>query len=146
MIIPRIIVVDDYEGVKDFNGEKLNKEQIVYLSEKLNDYLESEKGHLEKEGYVYFVKDVNGLIKIGCTGDFQNRSYGLKSYFGDLKLIRLLSCNDMISLERSFHIIFKENRVTGEWFNLKEEDVLNYELGFIESIFEAVDVNEWKPC
>jgi len=141
MIIPRIIVIDDYEGVKDLNGEKLNKEQIIYLSEKLSDYLESEKGHLEKEGYVYFVKDVNGLIKIGCTGDFKNRSYGLKSYFGDLKLIRLLKCNDMINLERNFHVIFREKRVTGEWFDLKEKEVLDYELGFVENVFEAVDIN-----
>lgn len=141
MIIPRIIVIDDYEGVKDLNGEKLDKEKIIYLSEKLNDYLESEKGHLEKEGYVYFVKDVNGLIKIGCTGDFDNRSYGLKSYFGDLKLIRLLKCNNMINLERYFHVIFRDKRVTGEWFDLKEKEVLDYELGFVENTFEAVDIN-----
>ena len=132
MIIPKEILIDDYLGATDFYGNQLEKEQLIYIKEKIEEVLTSEEGHLKKEGYVYFLKDVNNLIKIGCTNNVKNRIYSLKRNHGELKILKLIKCNKMIDLERYYHIIFKDNRVTGEWFDLKEDIVLDLKLGECE--------------
>lgn len=132
MIVPKEVFIDDYMGVTDLHGYQLEEEQLIYIKNKIENVLKQEKGHLQKEGYVYFLRDVNGLTKIGCTSNINNRKNSLKKEFGNLELLKLLKSENMVNLERYYHIIFRKNHIKGEWFNLDKKEIENLKLGIFE--------------
>lgn len=82
---------------------------------------------------VYFLKNNdNGLIKIGCSKDINERIKCIKSMFNhvgvcsDLSLIGVIECIDYKKLEHHLHTVFKDNRVQCEWFDISEELLLKY--------------------
>lgn len=132
MIVPKEVLIDDYMGVTDFHGYQLEEEQLIYIRNKIDNVLNQKNGHLEKEGYVYFLRDINGLTKIGCTSNLNNRKNSLKKEFGNLKLLKLIKSDNMINLERYYHIVFKNRHVKGEWFNLEEKSINDLKVGICE--------------
>lgn len=76
-------------------------------------------------GIVYFIKEENGYIKIGHTnGDVYNRLKQLQTANPrKLSVVRILEIENSQALERSFHEIFKDERICGEWFDISESDV-----------------------
>lgn len=132
MKVPREVVIDDYMGVTDFYGHQLEEEQMIYIRNKIDNVLKQKNGHLEKFGYVYFLRDINGLTKIGCTSNLTNRKNSLKKEFGNLVLMKLIKSKNMVNLERYYHIIFKKYHVKGEWFNLEEKEINALKVGTCE--------------
>lgn len=77
-----------------------------------------------KAGHVYLVKSENGLCKIGCSGDYQNRMRSFLSLFPfKVELLHVIATDDMYSLERRLHVLFEERRKQGEWFELDSADI-----------------------
>ncbi|AUO14754.1 GIY-YIG nuclease family protein [Priestia megaterium] len=84
--------------------------------------------HAQGDGLIYFIRalsgDLEGLTKIGFTRDMQGR---MAKIYQDLKIemkvIHYIATSDVVTLEQTLHNIFKAKRVTGEWFNLSEEDI-----------------------
>lgn len=74
-------------------------------------------------GYVYFIRDTLGHIKIGITKNVGERLNALQTanameleyYYG----MRVKSMNDASVIERELHEKFQEDRVRGEWFDEK---------------------------
>lgn len=137
---PYLFMVDDEFGIVNNKEEKLTKEELYFLKDRIELILNEKNNYLEVNGFVYFVRDVNGLVKIGCTSNIRNRKYGLKSRYGDLEVLRIISCERMVRLEQYFHLRFKSKNIYGEWFELSKEDVMNYKLGQLEKTFKAEDV------
>ena len=66
---------------------------------------------------VYFVENsLNGLIKIGYSGNYPTRMAQLNNqYKAKLKILGLMDGG--LSEEKSIHKLFSENQVEGEWFS-----------------------------
>lgn len=83
-----------------------------------------------EKGYVYFISDGLGHVKIGIAKDVQKRLYSLQTCNPLLLEIRLvLSVKDMDDarrIEQKLHTIFNESRLRGEWFDERPvEDFLD---------------------
>lgn len=74
-------------------------------------------------GYVYFIRDGLGHIKIGIAKNVKRRMRALQTnnpmrleyYFG----LKVESIDDARIIERELHEVFKDDRLCGEWFNEK---------------------------
>ena len=78
-----------------------------------------------KKGYVYFIRNPHTeLIKIGKTRDVEVRLNQLSYEFKQrLELIGAIPYEDSAKAERKLHVMFGDCRKTGEWFDIKIEDV-----------------------
>jgi hypothetical protein len=76
-------------------------------------------------GLVYFVRNTEGLTKIGRTYNLKNRLLRLKHEpRGEgATLIHYIESSDINVLEKTLHQAFASKRVQGEWFNLSDEDI-----------------------
>jgi hypothetical protein len=74
---------------------------------------------------VYIINTGKNLYKIGKTQDLQKR---LSSYHTHLpvmfRVIRQYPAANMDDLEECLHVIFQHKRVTGEWFELQQSDLV----------------------
>lgn len=80
------------------------------------------------QGIVYFVRalagDQEGLVKIGYTTNLKTRLISFKAESGaEVELLHHIPTTDCLVMEKTLHNIFKAKRITGEWFDLSEEDI-----------------------
>lgn len=84
--------------------------------------------HPKTSGYVYFIRDGVGHIKIGIAQNVENRLKALQtSNACDLEIYKIFKVDsryDAKSLEKELHSKFKKFRVRGEWF--KEEPIIEW--------------------
>ena len=75
-------------------------------------------------GFVYFLRGPNNLVKIGKASRLDERIKNIspKLPFG-VELIHSIETNYMNELEREAHIMFCEQRIRGEWFQLTDIDI-----------------------
>lgn len=76
-------------------------------------------------GYVYLMKEVGGdLYKIGISINPQKRLYDINNTMPfDVELVHTMPVREMKKCEDSWHYIFREKHVKGEWFRLNSNDV-----------------------
>jgi len=74
-------------------------------------------------GYIYVIKSLH-LYKIGRSKYLNKRikAYKLYNPFG-IETIYSVRVKDHERVERLLHTKYKDKRVSGEWFELKEEDL-----------------------
>jgi hypothetical protein len=79
-------------------------------------------------GYIYFLKDSNGYVKIGRSNDPKTRflSYKKKT----LRVVHMVFSENYIQTEKLFHRFYKQKQVETqlvngerEWFRLSKEDI-----------------------
>lgn len=86
----------------------------------------------KRAGYVYLAHADTGHYKIGYSVDPQNRIKHFDTQMPvKVEIVHTIQTDDMRRLEKKLHERFESQRVTGEWFDLGEDDV-----GFITSIGE----------
>jgi hypothetical protein len=68
---------------------------------------------------IYFLKRSDGLVKIGCTGNYYQRYGHLKRDHGELELLGWIDGG--MGTEKNLHIKFTSDRMEGEWFNHSDE-------------------------
>lgn len=79
-----------------------------------------------KVGYIYVAKcSHTGYFKIGSTTRRNpiDRIKELQIYNPSIKDFKIYESND-IKEERQFHLMFNDKKVSGEWFNLCESDII----------------------
>lgn len=134
--------------ITDEKGFIYSKEELELLkqalenSEKLtNDFIESHnaerynkfhntkvkpiKEKLKKEGYVYVIKkNDENIVKIGMSKNYDERTKQIttKLYF-EVETIKVFKTDDMESLEKHLHELYKDKRLNGEWFKLTDSDI-----------------------
>lgn len=84
--------------------------------------------HIQGDGLIYFIRalsgDLKGLTKIGLTRDMKGRIATLRQELKiDMEVIHYIPTSDVVTLEQTLHNVFKAKRVTGEWFDLSDEDI-----------------------
>ena len=77
-----------------------------------------------REGFVYFLLDEGGLVKIGRTKDLERRIKSLKNaHPSKCSVLIEISTKDMITLERKYHERFAHKKSHGEWFTLSKQEL-----------------------
>jgi len=104
----------------DLVGEKLKHRGYRYDPYRLH--------HAQGDGMIYFIRalsgELEGLTKVGYTRDMKGRMASLYQELKiEMKVIHYIATSDVVTLEQTLHNIFKAKRVTGEWFDLSEEDI-----------------------
>lgn len=90
--------------------------------------------------YVYVIGRSEGPVKVGITSDLIGRLRSMQtgSPF-KLKLLYAMPCesrNDAREHEQTFHAVYAENRLEGEWFNMDAELA-------IEGVKTGFQIEEW---
>ena len=103
----------------------------------------SPKPYKDKKGYVYFVSDGNGYVKIGKTKNMKVRMGEYTQLPKKPKVINVLPVIDCAVTEKFLHNHFDAKRVRGEWFRLDKSDLktiraLKDEFYTVESLAEAI--------
>lgn len=84
---------------------------------------------LPEGGYVYLVRDldVTGYYKIGRTTRPSQRitHFDVKLPF-NIGVVCLIPSDACADLEAQLHRKYRHRRINGEWFNLSDDDVLNF--------------------
>lgn len=87
-----------------------------------NCYSEKLKGcykRKNKKYFTYILKDKNGYYKIGKSANIEKRIKQLS--IGNICLEKILSVP--FDCEKELHLQFKHKHITGEWFELDDDDV-----------------------
>lgn len=112
--------------IKSLKKNTLNMFSDLWYENTANDIMfeSSEK----QNGYVYFVKFKNSnAVKIGKTFNILSRLNALKNGSGDdLCLLGYIYNDNYSKLELESHSFFKSERISGEWFNLSVDEVIEY--------------------
>ncbi|KRN31137.1 GIY-YIG nuclease family protein [Liquorilactobacillus mali] len=93
------------------------------------------------QGYVYFLKSKNGLVKIGCTSNLGRRIKAIQAMNPEkLVLIGKIKTSKWYQLENEIHNFFKKYLIHGEWYDIKENNLmaLQDKYGLNVSISETI--------
>lgn len=81
-----------------------------------------------EKGFVYFIRDGLGHIKIGIARNVEKRKSGLQTAnpneLETFFIMSVPSIYDAMEIEKELHKKFSKDRLKGEWF--KEKEVLSY--------------------
>lgn len=75
-----------------------------------------------KQG-VYIIAAENGLTKIGCTGNFDQRMKDYRRMPMRITVVKLIETPDYSELEAFLHRAFEAKRSKNEWFKLDQIDL-----------------------
>jgi hypothetical protein len=81
----------------------------------------------DREYCIYMIRASNGFVKIGMTSNIEERLSRLK-VFSPLELKVIFSSSfakkAMVGImEAEIHRLYSDRRMTGEWFDLSDEDI-----------------------
>ena len=102
---------------------------------------------MSKKGYVYLLADglKDGLYKIGVTrGTIERRIKKLQTgNAGELYVCRHYQTDIPFFVEKHLHLQFYSKKVKNEWFNLSDEEVLDFytRCAKIEEMYDALKDN-----
>lgn len=108
--------------------EEIDKLYQDWYDEINNPYITTQESYRSRKvkGHVYLLHG-GGYFKIGKTTDLSARSQQISLQLPfEVKLIHSISTNNITETERYWHNKFKPKRLNGEWFNLSEEDVVEF--------------------
>lgn len=115
-------------SVRDKNEK--NRRRIESETKDFNENMLEEKEKLNKKGTVYFVEGKEGEgVKIGFTTDLKSRIRSLQTSTPH-KLSLLNKIEDaFVEDEYKAHKFFSSCKLSGEWFDISEDDVEDYIFG-----------------
>jgi hypothetical protein len=76
-----------------------------------------------RPGAVYLLRRSDGQTKIGYTSIPTDRYQELRREHGPLELLAELWSDSPRKLERQIHLEFDDYRISGEWFDLPEQEI-----------------------
>lgn len=87
-----------------------------FVSQKLTE-------HFKRKGFVYFIQNESGLVKIGKSKNPVNRMAHVKLCCNNPILLDEIFVTDNVLTENQLHKYFKNKNVYGEWFKLNSQDI-----------------------
>lgn len=99
-----------------------HKNVYCYTDDDFDDYLIQNNRNSQ---WVYFIQDsINNTIKIGYTNLLQPRLKNLQTGNPNtLSIVGYIETTNMRTLEGKFHKYYRDNRVSGEWFNITLDEL-----------------------
>ena len=91
--------------------------------ENYNKKQEKKEKYKNEEGFIYLIKS-NNMYKIGKTKNIKTRIQSIKTSTPFLlEIVHTQKYINYHKIEKHLHTEFKDKRVSGEWFNLTENDI-----------------------
>ena len=84
--------------------------------------------------FVYLIeRDCSGIYKIGKSKDVSKRLLQLQTSCAEpLHVISTFKSNNGSIIEKTLHRKFSNKKISGEWFELKREEIVNFKLICLE--------------
>lgn len=119
------------------------RKELVFLEPNKNDFCEIPYNMK----HLYIFENSNGLVKIGVSREFDRRRRTISSHggFDITRTVVTAPISNYLELERLAHNYFSSSRVSGEWFNCKFEEAVEWIKSVIQDI-ARFDVKESHPC
>ena len=77
--------------------------------------------------YVYLISDNNYTYKIGISNNPEKRVKTLQTGNDNkLKIVHKILCENFNDVESALHNKYQFLRINGEWFELSDDDVINF--------------------
>lgn len=131
-------VADFYKTHDDNYIKELNKEidrQKKEEYERVVNRPEEPKKPKHSDGYVYFAKNENNVIKIGRTINLKNRMKSLNtSSPHTIDLVGYIKTGSCVELEEIAQRFFEDANVKGEWFDLSNKDMQDFATAYGEEL------------
>jgi len=120
----------DWDEIENYNKEteKIRNEQ----ADKWREEGKREKPLKLIKGFIYFIEDCNGNVKIGRSINTKKRFREYTKLAIEPITLNIIKSEDMIADENKYHDMFKNRHVRGEWFKLT-----NGEKEYIKSIIST---------
>lgn len=111
-------------GNSTVGSDATNNYELVLDTKIKNEFMPASK----KAGYVYLLKSEYGY-KIGRSKrpKTRNNIFNVKLPF-EVEMIRKVLVKDYFKAESHMHSVFSAIRMNGEWFEMKNEDVIKFDL------------------
>lgn len=74
-------------------------------------------------GYIYVIHDGYQNFKVGMTNNYTTRIRMYKTYIPYMEVVKVKRVYFYEEYEQMIHEVFKEKRISGEWFKLNESDI-----------------------
>ena len=84
----------------------------------------SSSKNVNDPGFVYFIIDDAGRVKIGKTKNMRERMGEYTKLPVEPEIINVIECENYTKAEKILHKIFSKYRLRGEWFRLRQKDVM----------------------
>lgn len=82
------------------------------------------KKRKQSPGYIYFLQDDTGRIKIGKTKELNKRIFHIGIHLPTVPILfHSFKTSDTTTSEKSLHEKYKDHRLGGEWFNIPKEEL-----------------------
>lgn len=109
-----------------------DRKELVFLESNKNDFCNLP--HNMKHMYIF--ENSNGLVKIGVSREFDRRRRTISSHGGfDITRTAVTApISNYLELERIAHNYFSSSHVSGEWFNCKFEEAVEWIKSVIQDI------------
>jgi len=114
-------VICDGSSERMRRREEMRQQLAMQRFERVDVVESSSSGFVVEQTFVYLMKHVNGLTKIGQSKNPKTREKTLQAE--DPRLEMVFCCEGDVYVERRLHKIFDSQRVRGEWFDLKPHHV-----------------------
>ena len=88
----------------------------------------------KRRGFVYFVQDGEGRVKIGKALNMATRMGEYTKLPTEPKVVHVFESEDYTRAEKIVHDFYKERRLRGEWFMLTDEDMAFVKSGTLEKL------------
>lgn len=89
-----------------------------------------------QKGFIYFIRDDKGRVKIGKTKRMKERMGEYTKLPFEPELLYVLESNDYHAAETLIHEYYQEKRIRGEWFALTEKDIAFIKSGKLEAMID----------
>jgi len=103
-----------------FIQELLQDEKIKTRA--IQQVIEFEEYEDNKDHCVYVIESA-GKIKIGYSSNIKKRIKNYKTHTPDLNILCVIKHKDAFELESNYHLMFKDKRINGEWFDLTQTEI-----------------------
>jgi len=121
-------LVDKYNNLELYNIDVINN--IVNNIVNEFDTIKTDKCHKSEEkkirnNFVYIAKQTNenNIYKIGQTINIEQRRRTFKTGNIFIEMIASIKVTNADMIEHDIHIRYKNNRMSGEWFYLTEDEI-----------------------
>jgi hypothetical protein len=105
-------------------GPEIHNLPVVEMRDSVEDIRREFKPTDKAAGYIYAIEANSGQVKIGMAADPKQRRDGLQTGSPvELTLLVASPAEDPETAEKELHKRYSDERMRGEWFRLKREDI-----------------------
>jgi len=106
-------------------GAEIHELPVVEVQDRDEDLARPFEPTPDAEGYIYAIEANRGQVKIGMAAEPRQRLSGLQTGSPvELTLLAAGAAEKPKAAEKELHRRYADDRIRGEWFRLKREDVL----------------------